>query len=155
ADGAGAIAQSLPAPEEEGLVSLDPAPSDGAKLVAAEGRLSSARAAKDVVEIVLGVQRTVAQEVVSGAVKAVGARVSRGGHLRRTTAEFGRVGVLLHLKLLDFIDGGCGSESVEVGLRVGGAVQEEVGVLSPCSSQRVLVARPAPYFAHLLEGTVV
>ena len=81
----------------------------------------------------------------------VRAGLGGGIDLRGAPTELRRVGVALHLEFLNLVDGRNHGEGVEVRLRVGGAVQEEVCVLSAGPTHGVLINNPAADFANLRE----
>src|SRR5262249_4756688 len=139
---------------EKQLVPYDFATRGCAELVALERRLRCAFSEIYIVEIVPGIQRAVTQEIIDGPVKLVCSALGYGVDLRGATSEFRGVRIRLDLELLDFVDRGYSRDRVEVGGSVRRSIQEEVGILRPRSSDRILVADPAANVTDFLKRGV-
>src|SRR5690349_12228710 len=127
----GAVTEAFVAAKKEHLIGNDLAARGTAELIAPEGELGRvASAGVDVVEEVLRVQGIIPKEIVGGAVKSIGAALGDGIQLRSASAKLGRVGIGLHLKFLNFVNGGHRSKRIEVGRSVGSAVQKKIRILS-------------------------
>src|SRR2546422_3116549 len=122
AGGVRTIPEPLVAPKIEGFVSENLSSGGRAKLVAAKRRFGSVRAPKNVVEVILGIQGVVTEEIISGAMKAVGARLGGGIDLGSSSPELRRVRVGLDLEFLNFVDRRNSGKGIEIRLGVGGPV---------------------------------
>ena len=83
--------------------------------------------------------------------KLVRATLGDGVDLSSTAPVLGRVGVGLHLELLNFIDRRNSGDGIKVGRSVDGAVEKEIGVLSAGAADRVLVTHATADVADLLK----
>ena len=118
----GAVAQSFVGAKVKELIGHNFPPGSGTELIAFKRGFRRAFAEVDVVEIISSIEEVVAQEIVRGSMKFVGASLGDSVDLNGAAAVLGGVGIRLHLELLNFVDRGNSGDGIEVGRSIHSAI---------------------------------